>query len=159
MAPRSAFARPPKRGTRPRDRARATRPACPNAYSAQSSSSSSGPSRSPPTTAQPPGSAPASSSARSKGGSMVESMFPPGPINPRQLDPERVNGLLAHGVETHPNRAEVDRFLRAGAEFIVGRADDDPELLRVRLVMTDKAPAMAELRASIAGTTAPGTAS
>ncbi len=90
---------------------------------------------------------------------MVESMFPPGPINPRQLDPERVNGLLAHGVETHPNRAEVDRFLRAGAEFIVGRADDDPELLRVRLVMTDKAPAMAELRASIAGTTAPGTAS
>ena len=73
------------------------------------------------------------------------------PLNPRTLDPERVTGLLELGVERHDDRAEVDRFLIAGAEFVVGPAPEDPELVRVRLVMTENAPAMAELRAKAAG--------
>lgn len=80
----------------------------------------------------------------------MESMFAQ-PLNPRTLDPTRVSGLLEHAVESHPDRPDVDRFLRAGAEFVIGRHDHDPGILRVKLVMTESAPAMAAMRAQAAG--------
>jgi hypothetical protein len=71
------------------------------------------------------------------------------PLSTENFDPERLQGLLAHGIESHPEPQEVNRFLRAGAEFTLRRIDD--ETARVVLVMTPSATGLAAMRAEAAG--------
>jgi hypothetical protein len=64
------------------------------------------------------------------------------------FDPERVRNLIALGIERHPERERVDRFLRAGAGFF---AKHDNGELQFALMFTDDAPGYAAMRAEVWG--------
>lgn len=72
------------------------------------------------------------------------------PIDPEQLDPDRFRGLIELGLVDHPERARLDRFLRAGAEFTAyPREGDSIEI--VLAYNRERSPALAALRARVSG--------
>src|SRR5689334_12739631 len=64
------------------------------------------------------------------------------------FDPERVRGVIEMGIEMHPERERVNRFLRAGAAVHVKHEDGE---LQFALIFTDDAPGYAALRAETWG--------
>jgi hypothetical protein len=72
------------------------------------------------------------------------------PIDPEQLDPERLRGLIELGLVGHPEHARLDRLLRAGAEFTVNpRPGDSVEITLA--YSRERSPALAALRARGSG--------
>jgi hypothetical protein len=82
-----------------------------------------------------------------------DSVYDPSPrerLDMDSFDPERLRGLIEHGLANLSIDRRVDRFLRAGAEFIAKPLDD----ATVEIVLAysrERSPALAVHRAAIRG--------
>jgi hypothetical protein len=71
------------------------------------------------------------------------------PLDASMFDPDRYRALIELGLTTHGERARVDRWLRAGAEFTAYEPADGQAI--ITLEITKRSPELAAIRARVWG--------